>query len=68
MKCNHTSPEEAVQMHIDLRSRKSIGMHWGTWILALEEVWAPHEGLRNAVAARGLSEDEFVTVQIGKWF
>lgn len=26
----HADPGDAVQMHMDLRSRRSVGMHWGT--------------------------------------
>ena len=29
----HSAPEDAVDMHVDLRSKKSIGVHWGTFIL-----------------------------------
>ncbi len=68
MKCNHASPEEAVAMHSDLRSRHSVGMHWGTWALSGEEMWEPMHRLRAAVEAKGLPAEEFVTVQIGKWF
>ena len=31
MKWHHASPEEAVQIHIDLRSSRSLAIHWGTF-------------------------------------
>ena len=31
MKDMHCHPEEAVQIHLDVNSQKSIGMHWGTF-------------------------------------
>ena len=31
----HTNPEEALNIGKDLKSKKIIGMHWGTVILSL---------------------------------
>lgn len=64
---SHASPEEAVKMHKDLQSKKSIGMHFGTWILSQEEVLQPIEDLRKAAMSEGLKADEFVTIKIGSW-
>ena len=36
MKGQHVDPEEAVKVHQDVRSHKSIGIHWGTFDLACE--------------------------------
>jgi N-acyl-phosphatidylethanolamine-hydrolysing phospholipase D len=33
MSAVHCGPEDAVCVHLDVKSKKSIGMHWGTWIL-----------------------------------
>lgn len=32
----HADPREAVQMHVDIRSKTSIGIHWGTFNLTNE--------------------------------
>jgi N-acyl-phosphatidylethanolamine-hydrolysing phospholipase D len=31
MKYFHVNPDEAVQIHKDIKSRKSFGIHWGTF-------------------------------------
>jgi len=33
MKAAHINPKEAVKIHKDLQCKKSIGMHWGTFVL-----------------------------------
>ena len=37
MKDMHCNPEEAVQIHLDVKSQKSIGMHWGTFLDLTDE-------------------------------
>ncbi|GFR96051.1 N-acyl-phosphatidylethanolamine-hydrolyzing phospholipase D [Elysia marginata] len=37
MGCMHADPEQAVNIHDDLKSQASIGIHWGTFTLAYEE-------------------------------
>ncbi|MEE6481377.1 hypothetical protein FKM82_012847 [Ascaphus truei] len=36
MKGQHVDPEEAVRIHADVRAKKSVGIHWGTFALANE--------------------------------
>ena len=36
MRPQHVEPEESVQIHLDVRSEKSIGIHWGTFKLTHE--------------------------------
>ena len=31
-------PEQAVQIHMDVKSQKSIAIHWGTFALASEVI------------------------------
>lgn len=36
MKYQHINPEEAVKLHIDIKSKRSLAIHWGTFSLANE--------------------------------
>jgi L-ascorbate metabolism protein UlaG (beta-lactamase superfamily) len=61
----HTSPEEAVKIHQDVRSTNSIGMHFGTFPLADEEQDQSGKDLRTAMARYNLNENVFVTLKEG---
>ena len=37
----HTTPEEALNVAQDLKSKKVLGMHWGTFVLSLEPIMEP---------------------------
>ena len=37
----HTNPEEALEIAKNLKSKKVIGMHWGTFVLSLEPIMEP---------------------------
>jgi len=41
MRTHHMNPEEAVRAHCDLRARRGIGMHFGTFQLTDEAIDAP---------------------------
>lgn len=32
----HTDPEGAVRMAMQLNAKKSVGVHWGTWLMSDE--------------------------------
>ena len=36
MRNQHIDPEEAVKVHIDVKARKSLAIHWGTFALGYE--------------------------------
>ena len=38
MEPQHVDPEQAVKIHMDIKSKKSIGVHWGTFSLANEVI------------------------------
>jgi L-ascorbate metabolism protein UlaG (beta-lactamase superfamily) len=50
----HMNPAEAVQAHLDLGAKRSIGMHFGTFQLTDEPMDAPVSGLATAGAAHGI--------------
>ena len=41
MKYQHVHPGEAVEIHKDIRSKKSLGIHWGTFMLTTEYYLEP---------------------------
>jgi N-acyl-phosphatidylethanolamine-hydrolysing phospholipase D len=62
----HMNPAEAVQAHRDLAARHSIGMHFGTFQLSSEAIDQPRRELAEALAAAGVADGEFVTLQEGE--
>ncbi len=66
MRQQHVNPEEAVRAHLDLRARRSIGMHFGTFQLTDEAIDAPVLALREARSREGLSEADFDVLAFGE--
>ncbi len=64
MKEMHVNPEEAVQLHTDIRSNYSVGIHWGTFPLTSEPIDEPPTRLREA--ANLLTDSAFVIYPLGK--
>jgi L-ascorbate metabolism protein UlaG (beta-lactamase superfamily) len=62
----HMNPAEAVEAHRDLAARHSIGMHFGTFQLSSEAIDQPRRELAEALAAAGVADGEFVTLQEGE--
>ena len=68
MKTNHVNPEEAVQISLDLGSKQSFAMHWGTFPLTDEEVLEPPALLKKALEDKNLDEEYFMTLKPGEVF
>ena len=66
MKNHHINPEEAVQAHKDLRSKKSVAIHWGTFMLTDEPLDEPPVKLKAALLEQGVSEDMFLILKHGE--
>lgn len=66
MKQQHTDPYDAVEVHLDLGAKRSIGMHWGTFELSAEPMFEPKTLLEKAMKQRGLSSAAFDTMAIGE--
>lgn len=62
----HLNPEEAVRVHVDVKSAFSIGMHWGTFCLTDEPMAEPPIVLRHALARRRLPATSFRTLRFGE--
>jgi L-ascorbate metabolism protein UlaG (beta-lactamase superfamily) len=65
MSAVHTSPEDAVKAHIDLKSRNSIASHFGTFPLADEGHDDPPKDLLVALK-KGLEAETFVALGQGE--
>lgn len=68
MEGQHVSPNEAVDIHVETRSKKSIGIHWGTWALANEYFLEPKEHLISALEKSKLNPESFVVLKHGEIF
>jgi L-ascorbate metabolism protein UlaG (beta-lactamase superfamily) len=66
MKPVHMNPDEAVRAHLDLRARRSIGMHFGTFQLTDEAIDEPLRALERARQADGVSGEEFRVLDFGE--
>lgn len=66
MRNHHVNPEEAVQIHRDIRSRKSVAIHWGTFILTDEPLDEPSQRLKKALSDQKLPQDEFMVLKHGE--
>ena len=65
MKNIHMDPAEAVEAHIELKARRSIAMHWGTFQLTPEGIDEPVRALAAALDARGISPAQFQSPEVG---
>ncbi len=66
MRVVHVNPEEAVLIHRDIRARRSMGVHWGTFILSGEGVLAPARDLAAARLKYELDEQAFNVYAVGE--
>ncbi|MFP5307908.1 MAG: MBL fold metallo-hydrolase [Gammaproteobacteria bacterium] len=66
MHAMHVCPEEAVKIHRDVGSRRSVAMHWGTFRLTEEPLDEPPHRLRRALDEAGVAHDDFWVLQHGE--
>jgi L-ascorbate metabolism protein UlaG (beta-lactamase superfamily) len=66
MKTVHMNPDEAAQAHLAVRSRRSIGMHFGCFQLTNEAIDAPVIALTEARATHGIDAAAFTTLEVGE--
>ncbi|KAG8820213.1 hypothetical protein FRC17_010220 [Serendipita sp. 399] len=62
----HASPSDAVRIFQDIRAKKAIGMHWGTWVLTVEPIMEPPQLLAQEAKKAGLAEDAFNICGLGE--
>ncbi len=62
----HVDPLEATRIHLDLRARLSLGIHWGTFELSDESLDQPPADLAVARRTMGLQDNEFFVLAVGE--
>lgn len=62
----HVDPEGAVQIHKDIRSKFSVAMHWGTFVLTDEDMDEPVRLLKQNLQKQGIPEHEFIASRPGE--
>ena len=62
----HTTPEEALQIAQDLKSKKVLGTHWGTFVLSLEPIMEPPIRFKASAEKYGFKKDDAIIFKIGE--
>ncbi len=67
MKIMHVDPAEAIRIHRDVKSRVSLGIHWGTFDgLTDESLYEPPKVLAGEALKAGLAPGEFFVMKHGE--
>ncbi len=66
MRSVHMNPAEAVQAHLDLEAKTSVGMHFGTFQLTTEGIDDPLRALAAACDAANVPHQTFRTLEFGE--
>ena len=62
----HTNPEEALGIGKNLKSKKIIGTHWGTFVLSLEPIMEPPIRFKNNTEKYGYKKEDAIIFKIGE--
>ena len=62
----HTNPEQALNIGKDLKSKKVIGMHWGTVVLSLEPIMEPPKRFKDSAFKYGYEKEDAIIFKIGE--
>ena len=68
MKNFHVNPSESISIHKDVKSKKSIGMHFGTFVLTTEPVMEPVKKIKHLIAEDKSFEGEFLIPEQGIFY
>ena len=63
---HHVNPAESVEIHKDIGSKKSMAIHWGTFILTDEPLDEPPKKLAAALRENQIPPDDFLVLQHGQ--
>jgi N-acyl-phosphatidylethanolamine-hydrolysing phospholipase D len=56
MSSMHANPFDSVNIFIDTKCKRAMGIHWGTWVLTFEDVLEPPALLKKAMRWKDLPE------------
>ena len=56
MSAMHANPFDSVNIFVDTRCKRALGMHWGTWVLTEEDVLEPPKLLKEALKKYDIAE------------
>ena len=62
----HVSPRQAAQLHLLMKSKFSIAMHWATFNLTKDRMWDPPNDLNRARYELSIPEDHFRVSGMGE--
>ena len=62
----HTTPEEALNVAQDLKSKKVLGTHWGTFVLSLEPIMEPPVRFKDNAENYGFKREDAIVFKIGE--
>lgn len=62
----HMNPDEAVQVFLETRCRRAVGMHWGTFRLTDEPMGEPPLLLESALRAQSIAVEAFRAGVVGE--
>ena len=63
----HTTPEEALNIAQDLKSKKVLGTHWGTFVLSLEPIMEPRSRFKDNAENYGFKNEDALIFKIGEF-
>ena len=66
MSYHHVKPSESIQIALDLGVTRSVGMHWGTFILTDEDILEPAELIDKELKKLNLADNFFITPKPGE--
>ncbi|KAL0958929.1 hypothetical protein HGRIS_014245 [Hohenbuehelia grisea] len=66
MSPDHCAPQDSVLIFKDVRAKQALAMHWGTFILTIEDIMDPPKVLEKECKKVGIPDGAFVKCDIGE--
>ncbi|THG94629.1 hypothetical protein EW026_g6882 [Hermanssonia centrifuga] len=59
-------PSDSIRIFQDIKAKKALAMHWGTWVLTTEDVMEPPRLLKKERDLAGVAEEDFDICGLGE--